>query len=1194
MSRKAQLAAVYLSLFFTMMLLAPVASRGQEARGTIFGRVADSSGAAIPGAQVTVRDLATSVTQTYKTTSSGDYSAVNLNPGTYEVTATMTGFKSATSSGLIVQVDQTLRQDFTLQVGAAAQSVTVQADTQMIQAGDATVGQVITEQQIAALPLFGRNFTNLLTLSAGVTTPVGGIQTTVFNPQGLNTNFQEASVDGARPASISYIVDGISDTDFFFTKPTNIPSADAIQEFKLQNGIYSAEYGFGSAQVNVAIKSGANLLNGTAYDFIQNSFFQPRSPITAFQAAIANKPIPAKAPHLVQNEFGGSIGGPFMIPKLYRGKDRTFWFFDYDGGRRDTTSALSAFQVPSKQEQQGNFSDWPYPIYDPATTGTLAPTATDPSGRVAFSNNQIPTSRINQIAANLLKYYIAPNTTCQLPCTNVSGYLPVITSSDIYTGRFDHRINDKNQLWVTVNRGDLNQPTPSFFPASSSEVTSFSSLIGAHYLRTFSSNLVADLRTGYSRMNYHNGASSSFGPNLSQQLGFQNVPNVPAYYSLPVLALGDQYASPGIGNNGYTQVDNIFEYGGNVTFIHGPHTLNMGIDWRYLQLNDRSGSSINGVLRFTGAYTASNPAAGALGTSGPTSGNGFADLLLGDPLSVTAPDPLGGGFYNIRGNQYAFYVQDDYHLLRRLTLNLGLRYEHPALFHSITNSGSILNLNTPGGGVIWASQSFVNRVSGSASIKNTYFQCCVKNSLVNDDGIKFFPRVGFALSLDDSNRFVLRGGYGIFSDLYMRYYDGTNYTDNSLSLLGPNPNYPVASGAESVSPLALTTLWLPPLPLNPAASFPLPWQDQIVTPWPLNKNPYIQQWGLDLQYALTPNTLLDVGYVGSVSLHEPTQLFFNQATLPSTPDTLSNGTVCNKYTDASQAPAACIATGSAFQPYDKRVPLTNVAVNSFADANVLSSTYNSMQVRVERRISRGLTFLTSFTHARALDESSEIAAFSGDINFITNPLNPHMDYGPADFDQTNRLVGSYLYEIPFGKGEKFSVRRLNWFIGNWQTSGVLTFAGGIPVTVFCCSISSANDLSGNPFAYRLRANVGPSAGRFQKSLTTWYDTSRYSVPALGTWGNLSRNTIRIPMTRQANISFIKNLPMYERHSLQYRLDIFNFLSSWHTGGRFPGITVGPPSTNFGSILPLTAPFNAMGARYLWTSRTIQMALRYTF
>ena len=294
--------------------------------------------------------------------------------------------------------------------------------------------------------------------------------------------------------------------------------------------------------------------------------------------------------------------------------------------------------------------------------------------------------------------------------------------------------------------------------------------------------------------------------------------------------------------------------------------------------------------------------------------------------------------------------------------------------------------------------------------------------------------------------------------------------------------------------------------------------------------------------------------------------------MPTTADILPNGTVCNRFTDASQAPAACLATGSAFQPVDSRVPLKNLAVGSYADGTILSSNYNSMQVRINGRTSHGLTFLASYTYSKAMDETSEIATFSngsGGSNIITNAQDAGFDYGPADYDQTHRLVGSYVYELPVGKGKKFSLGPANWILGNWETSGVLTFASGYPFSVFCCARGAANDLTGNPFSDRLRANAGPPSASFQKSLTHWFDASRYSVPALGTFGNQSRNTLRAPMIRQANVSFMKQFPIKEgTKRFEYRADIFNFGSSWHTGTHLPvHVYSTVPSASFGSIIP---------------------------
>ncbi|MGH8338047.1 MAG: hypothetical protein ACRETL_14765, partial [Gammaproteobacteria bacterium] len=352
-------------------------------------------------------------------------------------------FKTAVSSGLLLQVDQRLRQDFTLQLGSTAMSVTVSAQAQMIQADSVTIGQVVGEKFLGELPLNGRDFTSLIAISAGVTPASGGIQTSVFDQHGLNDNFQMMSVDGARPASIGFMVDGVSSSDYFFAKSTVSPPPDAIQEFKLQNGMYSAEYGDGSAQVNVAIRSGTNTFHGLAYEYIRNDFFQPDNPVIAALNAKNGTKTATKSP-FKQNQFGGTFGGPVRFP-FYNGKDRSFFFFSYEAGRRHVTSGPSFMQVPTNQERTGDFSDWPYPIYDPSTTGSQAPTSDDPTGRTQFISNGtlnvIPSGSINSISQKWLTYFVPkPNLTCVLPCLNFVGFLKSPTDTNNYTGRFDQKL----------------------------------------------------------------------------------------------------------------------------------------------------------------------------------------------------------------------------------------------------------------------------------------------------------------------------------------------------------------------------------------------------------------------------------------------------------------------------------------------------------------------------------------------------------------------------------------------------------------------------------------------------------------------------------------------------------------------------------------------------------------------------------
>jgi len=1187
-------------LFSVCVLLVCFAAspvNAQNARGTILGHLQDPSGAAVPGAVVTARNVATGIIAKFKSTTSGDYVFVNMIPGTYDVTCEVSGFKTAVTKGLILQVNQTLRADFRLEVGSVTQQVTVSAATQMVQTDNATIGQVISDHFMQALPLNGRDFTSLIAINAGVTQPSGGIQTTVFDQHGLNDSFREMSVDGARPASISYLIDGITDNDFFFSKPTNIPSEYSVQEFKLQNGLYSAEYGNGSAQVNVAIKSGTNQFHGNAYDFIRNDAFQPDSPVIAALNAMHGTNFPTKTP-LKQNQFGFTLGGPVLIPRIFNGRNRTFWFASYEGGRRRTGGGVAQAQVPTSQEKSGNFSDWPYPIYDPATTGSVAPTSTDPSGRTQFPGNQIPSNRINPIAQKILAYMPTANVNCTLPCPNFIGPAPSSAiNSDVFTGRVDHHFSSSDQISYTMIISRDNQTFPSFIPTGSTVAFSRTRLFGLGWQHSFSSSAVNEARFGYNREFFHEGAVTAFGPNLSSQLGFTNTTSNPAMYGLPNISPNDGYLGLGNGNNGYAQKDNIYQYVDNLTFIRGKHTFTVGGDIRRVQLSDVDGFVMNGSLNFPGTYTASDPqGAGRLGRPGPTAGNGLADLELGYPLSVGAPNPIASDIYGLRGTSLSFFFQDDYRITPRLTLNLGLRYEIPPGLHSTDNSGAILNPKTPGGGQIWASQSFVNSVgpgSNNPAAQATYFQCCVTNQLVPRDRKDFAPRIGLAWRPFSTDRFVVRAGYGLFYDNFMRFYDGTNYDSNSLFTTQPNPNYPTATGNETASPLALNTLWLPPITINPFSTLPPPYFFGIQTEWPGNHNPYNQQWDLDTQYALTPTLLLDVGYVGSHAIRQPIQYHFNEGNPPPVA-----GDPCNYYRDAALAPSSCL-TDPNFVPVDKRNAFPNFSSHSYANANILSSTYNAMQVRVDKRFSQGMQFMANYTWSRALDMASEIAAFTGTSNFVQDPHNLRSNIGPADFDQNQRLVMSYSYDLPVGKGRHWSFGRANWVLGGWNTSGVLTFASGLPTSIYCCG--RGNDQFGNFFQDRLRANVSgnPNSG-FSQSVLQWFNPSVFSTPVPGTYGNSGRNIIRVPGQHQGDISFVKETPIGERQNVEFRLEIFNVFSSTHTGGIFPNNRIISSPTNctpgpsgncaFGSLVPL----NGLGALNLWNPRVLQMALVYSF
>jgi hypothetical protein len=1203
------------ALVCVSLLLVAIPGKSQSqynATGTVLGHVQDPSHAAVPGAKVTLHNEQTGINQVYTTGSTGDYIFINQIPDTYDVTVEKSGFHTETTPGLILQVEQTLRQDFTLQVGEVKQEITVQAVAAMLQTDNATIGEVVDSKTMQNLPLNGRDYTTLIYMNAGVIEPNGAIQTsTSFDLHGLNSGWQAAGINGERPGSVSYLIDGLSNTDMFFNKSISLISADAIDEFKLQNGLYSAAYGMGSGQVNVAIKSGSNSLHGTAYDYFQNAALQPASLTTNTLNAINHTHNPVETP-FNQNQFGFTLGGPMVFPKLYNGRNKTFWFFAYEGGREFSGGAsVSSATVPTAAERQGNFQDWgtlsggvvtPYVLYDPLTSTGSGATFT----RSPFPTTNVLTSdpnvKISPIAQAWLNYFPAPQGTCTVEpsCPNLFGILKSRIGTDTYNGRIDHSLTSRDRLTgtVIVSR-DLNY-TPSLFPDTSTETTQPSRMVGVDWVRNNSSNTVNDLRVGYDYGFLHNGSTAAFGPNLASGLGFANSPTFPQFFGLPILSFSsDGYNAPGNAND-YTQTDNIFEYADNFTWIHGKHTLTFGTDERRYRLTDFDGFTAMGSLTFNGAYTALTPS--SAGSPGVGKGNGFADFLMGNADHLTAPVPYASDDFHVRATYWSFFAQDDFRVTPRLTLNLGLAYEIPKPLHSLTNDGSTINLATPGGGEIWASNS-ITKLVASSSFAPTYYQCCISNELYPSPTKDFAPRVGFAWRpLANNDKLVLRGGYGIYYDTFERFYDGENYDSNLLSLLLA-PTYPGVTGQETVSPIAVSTLWEAPIAVTPTTG-PVRYTNGIETEWPNNATPYNQQWSLDTQYAVNNNLMLDIGYVGSRGLKLPIQWYFNEAYPPKV-----FGDVCNSIQDVSLATAAngCAADAN-WQPIDTRTPFANFSSGSYANSTNEWSNYNALQVRVDKRYSQGLQFTVNYTYSRTLDIFSAIASSESEgPNLVQNGNNLRGDYGPAGTDEPQKLVATALYQVPIGKNQKYNFGKLNWLLGGWNASGIYNVGSGLPYSVLAGSNAVQEGSS------KLRANVlGPVT--YPKSPLEWFNTADFQSPViqLGSFGNSGKGIIRGPHMEQLDLSFMKNFPFTERLTLQARADIFNAFSYSYSfrAPHVPSQTItssplnasdevsctpgpgGPSGGNcaFGSLVSL----NGLGAENLWNPRTLQLSLRLIF
>jgi hypothetical protein len=1186
------------------LLASATPSLAQNAQGTILGHITDNSGAVIVGAQVTVTNTGTNVSRTFTTNATGDYVFVNMNPGVYQITVDAQGFQKAASPNLTLEVEQTLRQNFSLQVGAETQQVTVNADAQMLQTDNVTTGQVIQGDLMERLPINGRDFSNLLQIGVGTTITPGGIQSTGYVLHGVNPSFKEVSVNGAHADSISYSIDGITDTDFFFSAPTNIPGELAIQEFKTENGQYGAQYGQGSVQVNVAIKSGANQYHGSAYDFLQNDFFQPDDKPTAATNQLTGQNLPTHLP-FKQNQFGGTLGGPASIPHIYDGHDKTFWFFSYDGARQRKGNAPSTLVVPTTQEAQGNFSDWPYPIYDPATTvanpaynpNAPASPTNSPVIRQQFPGNIIPSGRINPVAAKLVPFFQTPNiascTNLATDCKDFAASVSNTIDTDIETFRIDQNFHNYDHVFFTgiFSRDDVVNPSVKFGQSGSSFARS--RLFGLTWEHTFSSNTLNQATLGYNRQHFFTGQSTANGPDLATQAGFANSPNIPAYFDLPSICFFT-YDCIG-GSNPYEQWDNVYQGVDVLTLIRGRHTFNMGIDFRRVNLKDRDSYTAMGSVYFNGQYTASVPSFAGNNLSsgdGPYEGNAYADFLLGQTQTAGGPPPNGSDLYWLWGNNWNVFFQDDIRVTPYLTVNAGLRWERPTSFHSIHNSGYAFN-PANGGSLIWADRNFVNPILAAGGNPN-YLGCCTSNQLVNIDDKNFAPRIGLSFRPPSVDKLVIRAGYGLFYDTYNRFYDGTQFDENSLYNFVAAP-YLSTTGSETQSTAVLSNLWSAPLTANQGFTLPA-WQapfGQVY--WPGNHNPYNQQWSLGFQYALSPTLLIDTNYVGSHGVHEATQLLINVANLPK-----AAGDPCNNLLDASQATGdnADCASDPNFQPIDTRQIWSNLPPTLYANANLLNSSYNSLQVQLIQRPVHGLQYHLNYTYSRNLNESSGINNITGEGvgggGLIQDPHNVGRDYGLSSADQTHRVVATYTYDLPAGRGHWLDVKHWNWLIGGWNTSGIYSISSGFPFTII--GGASNDQVSGNGgWAGRIRANYsGSHATGFNRSLSEYFDTTQYVTPPLGRYGNVSRGSERTPYFTNFDASFGKAFAITERQHLTYRAEIFNLGSTWHSStssgnGLFPDNNVA--SSTFGSLLHNNPQ---IGNANLFNPRIIQMSLQYTF
>jgi hypothetical protein len=1216
----------FVAVCFLLWFQAALSLHAQNAQGTILGHVTDPSGAAVVGATVRITSAATAVTRTAKTSSVGDYVFVNIPPGNYDIVVEAPSFSTSQVSGARLEVEATLRQNFKLRVGTTTEVVKVTSDSQMVQTDNVTEGEVIPTKLIEALPLSGRDFTNLLRIQAGAT-EVQGSSTLYWAQHGLNNDFSSVSINGARTESVSFLVDGVSDNDQYFSTANNVPPSGAIEEFKVQNGLYGAEYGQGSAQVNVAIKSGANQFHGTVYDYLQNDALEPRSPYNVWSNQIYGTPIPPKD-NLKQHQFGFTLGGPVLIPKLYDGHNKTFFFYAYEGGRR-RQSGISQVLVPSTQERTGDFSDWRdangnlVPIYDPSTE-----TGGNPATRQPFANNQVA-GPFSAIAQNYLALYPEPNITvanmadCATSaptggCYNYVASLSRPYDTDNNTFRLDENVSDKDRLYFTGIIGEQHFHNPSAMPFTGEMKYQRNYLLAANWEHTLSSNTINSFRVGYNWMKWRNGSDAPSGVNIGSQLGFANVPGNSALWGVPDIQLRG-FQELGNTNSGWTQKENNYEVVDNLKWTHGKHSFTVGADIRRYMLYMVAAFGSTGQVGFNGAFTGTDPnTTNQSNYNVPGSGSSVADFLLGNPINVSGPAPGGSDYFDVRATNWNFFFQDDFRITPRLTLNLGLRYEIPPAYHDIYNSGA--QLDTATGTFLWANKNTAQAIQSAGGFA-FLSGCCADNKLVQTEKRNFAPRIGIAWRPFPTDRFVVRAGYGVFYDLQNQWYSLTTF-DNISTYIGAAASYPTESGTTNVANTSFDSLWKPSgfdfgFFGAGANAFPayVPYP-QIN--WPGNHSPYNQQWTLDTQYALKENLLLDVAYIGSHSIHQPGYWYYNAANMPAT------DVPCDRYRSLQEVQdagdATCLSDPN-FVGAMARAHFTSISTHAYSVANLFSANYHALQVRLNQRFSHGLLYQLNYTWSRSFDNVSAINNIPTEALTLQNNNCFSCDRGPSGFDQPSRFVASGTYELPVGKGRRFSLGPANWILGGWNFSGIYTAASGLPQTLSAglqgygedgvrADLRRPNQV-GDPNAPvfgALDPTVYPQAN-FKSRIFHWVNPAAYAVPAGNLYGDTGRNSVRQPYYMRGDITLAKTFRITERQNFEFGMQIFNVFSLWHSsvlnGSRVSGNGVGfssnIQSSTFGSLVgidylnsvPLPESQQA-GLRRLWNPRLIQFLAKYSF
>ncbi len=1115
------------ALLLVFGMAGPTFVHAQTSFGTIIGTVTDPSQAAIPDVAITVTNTQTAATREAKTSALGDYRVDSLLPGVYTVKAEHAGFQLTEVQAVTVPVAVIVTVNITMPVGTVTQTVEVTAAAPLLQTASATVGTVVNNTNVVTLPLNGRNFTELVSLVPG-SVRTGGA---TFQIAG-GSNY---SVSGNRAEQNNFTLDGAYNNEETFKAYAIQPSIDAIQEFKIQTNITSAEFGQAAgANINVATKSGTNGLHGSVFEFLRNNHLDAND----WFRNMAGKPVP----QYKRNNYGFTAGGPVLIPKVYNGKDRSFWFFDYEATKfRQGSSAVGV--LPTAAQLGGDLRDQP-PAFDPKTT---VQTGTDASGKPIYSRQQISCNGVlNVICPDRLDPWVQAYINVMFPkinapagAHNVTVINPAPFPQDAYQWhvRADQKLRENLSFFSRFSLADATQNTVQNFPGLFHPLINYFRNFVASWTMVANPTTVIDWKIAFNRTNIQS-SSSEPAPGWAAFLAAHPISGTPVKSAKTPLF--PQLQTPGSGftdpqQDAYPFVENEYQVMGSISKIHGKHSIKAGME--FLDFRSLDDGNFTSIFQFTPITTADPQNIG-------TTGSMLASYLLG--LPSTGLRNLGETQFYARQERWQPYIQDDIKITRKLTLNVGLRWEFNQWpVERWDRIGGFDPTTPPHGAYLWAGTNPITKQPPN-----------VRRAIRDPDWNNFAPRVGLAYQITPNTTF--RGGYGIFYTANYMWEDqgergnwpfaiSQTLSGVNTATTGPTTDNGTSGVNTPIGPVPITNFFTPDILPGPNS---VPSSQHVLGR--KDRTSYAQQWNIGVQRMLTNTLLLEVDYVGSRNVKG--SLFTNLNTALPGPGVIG--------TDKHRIYGDSLGAMSLM-------------------ANLASSSYNSMQIKVEKRFSNGLQFLSSYAWGHEIDIGGSCFSCSSSPQ---NPFDWGADKANGNFDYRQIWTLSYFYQLPFGKGRRFLSTAhpvVNGVLGGWELSGIIHYNTGFPI-----GVGYPSDV----------ANIGPRAlaqrpnwvgGHPRRVLNPndrrlgWINMDNYAPPAQYTFGTAGRNLEKGPGMGYWNPALLKNFPLHgERPTLQFRAEFFNALNQ---------VALGCISSGYGA-----GNFGTATCRQQTSNREIQLGLKILF